>query len=229
MVSPIISGCLSTGLVLGLCLPSFSRAADEQVRLKPGDVVPGWDELKGTDDKLHSLSQLSATPVIVVCFTSNSCPYSVDYEDRMVALQKKYADGGGSVAVVAINANAVPADTLERMKERARDKHFNFSYLRDDDQRVAKSWGAVFTPEFFVLNKERRIVYMGALDDSTKPENVKVRYVELAVDAALTGGMPDVTTTAARGCQVRYPRERRRPVPETGPEFRKKNASQTRS
>jgi hypothetical protein len=117
------------------------------------------------------------------------------------------------VAVIAINSNAVPADSLEHMQERAKEKSFPFPYLRDDDQAVAKAWGAIYTPECFVLNARREVIYMGALDDSTDPARVQEQYVQLAIDAALQGRRPATTETAARGCAIRMPR-RRKPVPD---------------
>jgi len=177
-----------------------------------GDQAPGWQDLLGTDDARHSLEELNDCEVIVVCFTSNTCLYSVDYEDRLIALQKKYADSD-DVRVVAINSNAVKADDLDHMKERAGEKKFPFLYLRDDDQSVARTWGAIYTPEFFVLNRKRQVVYMGAMDDSTNPDGVMTRYVELAVDATLIHSDIEHTETAARGCAIRMPR-RRKPVPD---------------
>lgn len=211
--SRIIAAFLTVFLACGGLAAGARQQADEQVRLQAGDAAPAWHELPGTDGKKHSLADLQDQSVVVVCFTSNTCLYSVDYEDRLISLQNKYREAGLPVTLVAINANAVPADSLEKMQERAREKKFNFLYLRDEDQSVVKAWGAIFTPEFYVLNARRQIVYSGALDDSTQAEQVKVRYVELAVDAALQGKTPEVTSTPARGCQVRQKRIRR-PVPE---------------
>lgn len=168
-----------------------------------------WKNLDGTDGRKHSLQDLADCEVVVVCFTCNTCPYAVDYEDRLIALTKKYADLGSKVQLVAINSNGVPADKLDKMKERARQKGFHFPYLRDETQEVAKAFDAVYTPEFYVLNSDREIVYRGAMDDSTDAEKVTVRYVELAVEAALQGKQPEVTKTGARGCAIRFQRRRR--------------------
>ena len=147
--------------------------------------------------------------VLVVCFTCNSCPYAVDYEDRMIALQKKFVTEGINAQLVAINANTVDADKLEKMKDRASEKKFNYPYLWDESQTVAKAYGAIYTPEFYVLNKQRKIIYRGALDDSTLADKVQLKYVELAVTAAVTGATPEVEKTGARGCGIRYNRKRR--------------------
>ena len=174
-----------------------------------GDAAPDFRDLPGADGKTHSLSEFAGREAVVVVFTCNSCPTAVDYEARVKALAEKLG-ATGKAAVIAINANQVADDQLPKMKERADAQKFNFAYVRDDSQQIAKAYGATVTPEFFVLDKNRRIVYMGALDDSTDPANVKVRYVEDAVTAVLEGKTPAVTETVGRGCLVRYARERRK-------------------
>lgn len=174
-----------------------------------GDAAPDFNDLPGTDGKPHSLSGFAGREAVVIVFTCNSCPTAVDYEARVIALAEKL-NASGKAAVIAINANQVADDQLPKMKERAETRKFNFAYVRDDSQQVAKAYGAMVTPEFFVLDKNRRIVYMGALDDSTDPANVKTRYVEEAVAAVLAGKAPAVSETVGRGCLVRYARERRK-------------------
>ena len=95
------------------------------------------------------------------------------------------------------------------MKSRAKDKGYTFPYLHDESQQIAKDFGAKYTPEFYVLDQQRRIAYMGALDDSKLGSKVEQPYVELAIDAVLAGGQPEVTETAPVGCTVRYERIRR--------------------
>jgi len=175
-----------------------------------GDTAPAWTDLPGTDGKKHSLGELSGKEVVVVAFTCNSCPYAVDYQQRIIDLAAKYSGDESKVAVVAINVNAVPADSFEKMKERAEEAKFNFLYLFDESQQIAKEYGAGRTPEFFVLNKDRQIVYMGAFDDSTKVNDVKKHYVEDAIAATLGGEKPTVTETAPVGCAIRWAKERKR-------------------
>lgn len=174
-----------------------------------GDAAPDFQDLPGTDGKPHSLSEFAGRDAVVVVFTCNSCPTAVDYEGRVKALAQKLA-ASGKAAVIAINSNQVADDQLPKMKERADAQKFNFVYVRDDSQQIAKAYGATVTPEFFVLDKNRRIVYMGSLDDSTDPAGVKLRYVEDAVAAVLEGKTPAVAETVGRGCLVRYARERRK-------------------
>ncbi len=200
---------LILALWLAPALAATSFAEDEPVQLKIGDKAPSWNGLTGTDDQKHSLADLQDKQVVVVCFTCNSCPYAVDYEDRMIEFHKKFCDPKEGVTLIAINANLKPAERLDKMKERARAKEFPFPYLMDETQKVATSYGANFTPEFFVLDKERRIVYMGAMDDQTAAEKVEQRFVELAVEAALMGKLPATTSNPARGCSIPYKRIRK--------------------
>lgn len=148
---------------------------------------------------------------LVVCFTSNTCPYSVDYEKRLKQLQSAFRDSRQSAVVVAINSNDHKDDTLEKMANRAKGRGFNFDYLKDESQDVARVFDAIYTPEFFVLNKQRRVVYQGALDDATKQEDVTVNYVVKAIEAVQSGGQPKVSKTGARGCRIRFQRRRRTP------------------
>ncbi|UUO06254.1 thioredoxin family protein [Blastopirellula sp. J2-11] len=174
-----------------------------------GDKAPVWQDLPGVDGQKHSLSDLQAKEVVVVAFTCNTCPYAVDYEDRLNQLAALYAAADSRVAVVAINCNLVEEDSLAAMKERAAEKKFAFAYLADTSQESGKQFGATRTPEFFVLNKKREIVYMGALDDSTDADKAQTNYVQLAIDAALKGERPAKTETIAIGCNIRYKRSRR--------------------
>ncbi len=127
----------------------------------------------------------------------------------MIEFHKKFASRTEGVALIAINSNLKPAERLDKMKERAKVKEFPFPYLMDEKQNVAAAYGANFTPEFFVLDKDRRIVYMGAMDDQTAADKVQQRFVELAVEAALKGEIPATTSNPARGCSIPYKRSRR--------------------
>ncbi|MEE2935174.1 MAG: thioredoxin family protein [Planctomycetota bacterium] len=193
--------------LLVMLLGSVSSAGEYNRVVSIGDQAPAWKELTGVDGSKSSLADLKSKSVLVVVFTCNTCPYSVDAEDRMIALQKAYQDR--NVSLVAINVNKVEADLLPAMKRRAEEKKFPFSYLHDPTQQIAKQYGAVYTPEFYVLNQQRRIVYMGSLDDSPDGRNVAMRYVELAIEATLAGQKPQISETIPIGCRVRYERDRR--------------------
>lgn len=186
-----------------------AAAGEFNQKLSIGDKAPGWEKLAGVDGKRHSLADLADKEVVVVAFTCNSCPAARDYEDRMIAFAKKHAAADSKVAFVAINSNTIAADRLDKMQERAKEKNFPYAYLFDESQEVAKAFGAVFTPEFFVLDKNRKVVYMGALDDASDAARAKVHFVERAVQAAFDGKLASTTETLGRGCRIRFNKQRR--------------------
>lgn len=196
------------GATLGASPIAFAGKYNPSANI--GDKAATWEDLPGVDGKHHSLKDFSKRDVLVVVFTCNSCPYAVDYEERINRLAQKYQAADSRVGVVAINANKIEADQMPAMKKRAEERQFVFPYLQDETQQVAKAYGAVRTPEFFVLDKERRIVYMGAMDDNTKEAEVKTRYLEDAVEATLAGRPIAETETPPVGCAIRYVRERKR-------------------
>jgi peroxiredoxin len=183
-----------------------SPAGEFNQTLKIGDAAPAWKSLPGVDGKKHSLDDLKDKKFVVVVFTCNSCPVAVDYEDRIIAFAKKHEK---DAALVAINVNKIPADSLPKMKERAAAKKFPYPYLFDETQEIAKKFGAVFTPEFFILDADRKIAYMGGMDDNSNPKLVKERDLEPALAALLKGEKPPKAETLARGCRIRYAKERR--------------------
>jgi peroxiredoxin len=185
-----------------------SQAGKYNKVLNIGDPAPAWTDLPGADGRKVSLADFKGKDVVVVVFTCNSCPIAEGYEDRILAFHKKHCGPAGKVALVAINVNLIPDDRLPAMKERAKTKGFAFPYLFDASQKIAKDYGAVYTPEFFVLDKNRSITFMGAMDDRVMEKEVKTNYLEPAVEAALKGEKAKVTETLGRGCMIRYLRER---------------------
>jgi peroxiredoxin len=191
-----------------LSLALTARAGEFNKTLNVGEEAPAWVDLPGTDGKKHSLADLKEKEIVVVVFTCNSCPVAADYEDRIIAFAKKYVGPKSRVAVVAINVNTIAEDRLPKMIKHASEKEFPFSYLYDETQKIGKRYGAMYTPEFFVLNKERKITYMGAMDDRSPPAEPKENFLEAAVQALLKSEKPPVAETLARGCKVRYTRAR---------------------
>lgn len=178
--------------------------------LKIGDPAPSWANLPGVDGKKHSLSDFRDKEAVVLVFTCNSCPVASDYEDRIIDFAKKYAGPQGTVGVVAINVNTVEEDRLPQMKERAESKRFPYPYLFDQTQKIGKAYGAVFTPEFFLLDKGRKIAYMGGFDNNESASKVTLHYLEPALQAVLKGEVPKPAETIAHGCLIRYQRARRK-------------------
>jgi peroxiredoxin len=213
LAPPHVSSLLFLSLA---CVGLIARGAEpgkiefNQV-LKIGDVCPAWNELPGTDGQKHSLADLKEIPVLVVVFTCNTCPTATDYEERILALIKHNdTANAGKVKLVAINVNKVPGDSLADMIARAKAKNLMYAYLYDETQQIAKQYGAITTPQFFVLDAARKLVYTGPLDDATDPKAVKVNYVQAAIDAALAGKTPEVTNIPPRGCLIRFARERKK-------------------
>ena len=174
---------------------------------KIGDVATDFS-LPNIDGEMVSLADFEGAKGFIVIFTCNTCPYSVAYEDRIIALDKVYKSKG--YPVIAINPNdpaAIDGDDLEDMKVRATEKGFTFPYLQDVGQQIYPQYGATKTPHVFVLQKEGEnniVRYIGAIDDSSRnPKKVKKRYVEQAVDALLAGKSPSTTKTKAIGCSIK--------------------------
>ncbi|QDU61102.1 thiol-disulfide oxidoreductase [Planctomycetes bacterium Pan216] len=170
--------------------------------LGPGTAAPTWKELPGIDGAKHSLADLDDAKVVVVAFTCNTCPFAQSYEERFSTFAKKYADRG--VEFVAINCNLDEDDLLPAMKERAKAQGFAFPYLHDASQSVGRAFGAKVTPHLYVLDKDRKIAYVGSFDDARKPERVTKEYVVDAVEALLSGKEVPVAKTRATGCSIRY-------------------------
>lgn len=191
-----------------VCLYATACAGEFNLVLKVGDKAPVFEKLPGTDGKPHSLSDFKDKKLVVVCFTCNSCEVAQEYEDRIVEFARRHTD---DVGFVAINVNAVPADNMAKMKERAEAKGFVFPYLFDESQKIAKDFGADRTPEFYLLSADRKVIYMGGMDDGSDVAKPKNHYLEDAVTAALSGQAPKVAETNPRGCRIRWARTRNRP------------------
>lgn len=160
-------------------------------------------ELPGVDGATHTLDELVGALVLVQ--SCNHCPYVQAWEGRLKEIQRDYADRG--VQLVAINSNDAtshPEDSFEEMKARARSQGFNFHYLLDEEQSVARALGSERTPEVFVYDAGRRLVYHGAIDDSRDESRVETHYLRDALDAVLAGREPAIRETQPVGCTVKW-------------------------
>ena len=162
--------------------------------------------LPGVDGKEYSLKAFEGKRVVVVMFTCNHCPYVQAYEDRLIELQHDYASRG--VQLVAINANdaaGYPEDNFDNMVRRAQTKKFNFPYLRDETQRIARTYGAEYTPEVYVLNSDLKVRYIGRIDDNWQhPAKAKSHDLRNAVEAVLNGQPVENPITHAIGCTIKW-------------------------
>ncbi|HOY05055.1 MAG TPA: thioredoxin family protein [Saprospiraceae bacterium] len=170
-----------------------------------GDTARDFS-LKNVDGKMVALADQKDVKGYIVVFTCNHCPYAMAYEDRVIALHKKYASQG--FPVIAINSNdktIAPADSYVNMQKRVKEKSIPYAYLYDETQEIAKTYGATRTPHVFVLDENRVVRYIGAIDDnSEEPSEVKEKYVENAVDALLAGKEVPVKQTKAIGCGIKW-------------------------
>jgi len=175
--------------------------------LKIGSPAPDFN-LSGIDGKKYSLSSFKDKNAIIVIFSCNHCPYVQANEDRIKQIQKDYKDKG--VEVIAINSNddkGYPEDSFDNMKKRAAEKKFNFLYLRDDDQSVARSYDATHTPEIFLFDNERKLAFHGKIDDNwQEPNKVQNHYLKNALDELLAGQEISVPETFTIGCTIKWKR-----------------------
>ncbi|MEZ6129642.1 MAG: thioredoxin family protein [Planctomycetaceae bacterium] len=175
---------------------SVCRAADI------GSPAPVWNDVPGTDDKLHSLSDHSDAKVIVVAFLCNKCPCVKGYEARFNRFAEKYGSQG--VRFVAFNSSLGDLENMATMKQRASGGKLRFDYLRDASQQVGRAFGATSTPHIFILDQNRNVVYTGSFDDNRSEAVVKNHYVIDAVDALLAGKPVPVAKTRQFGCAIGY-------------------------
>ncbi len=174
---------------------------------KVGDIASDFN-LKNVDGKYISLKDYSEAKGVVVIFTCNHCPYAQAYQDRIIAIDKKYKPLG--IPVIAINPNdpkIVPDDSYEKMIERAKEKAFTFPYVLDETQEIHRKYGAKRTPDVFLLQKVGKVFivrYIGAIDDNYEDASkVMHPYLVNAIDALLAGRSPEPSFTKAIGCSIK--------------------------
>jgi peroxiredoxin len=197
---------LKSAVLLGVVAMLF--AAKPSSNYSVGDTVTDF-KLKNVDGKFVSLADFSEAKGAIVIFDCNTCPFSKAYSERIIALNKKYASQG--FPVIAINANDAeisPGDSFGEMVKLAKEKKYDFPYLIDESQSVAKSFGATNTPHVFILKKENNnfsVAYIGAIDNSPRDQaSANKKYVEDAVNALLAGKEVSTEKTKAIGCGIKW-------------------------
>lgn len=194
--------------ILSAVLFFFAAAAIAGEGYKVGDKATDF-KLKNVDGKYVSLKDFPNAKGFVVVFTCNHCPYAIAYQDRLIALDKKYKAKG--YPVIAINPNdpsVQPADSYEAMVTRSREKGFTFPYLYDEKHSVYKSYGATNTPHLYILKKDKAgeliVKYIGTIDDNYQnADAVQKPYVENALEALLNNQEPNPSFTKAIGCSIK--------------------------
>jgi len=189
----------------GLALITGTALAGQyNTKISVGDKAPafsGIPAVMGEKDASLSLDD-TKEDVVVLVFLANHCPVVTAYEDRVIDFANDYK--GKSVKVVGVCVNDMDSDRLPAIKTRVKDKGYNFVYGYDESQKIGKAYGAVVTPQFFVLDKDRTIRYTGAMDDNMNEAKVSKNYLRDAVDAVLKGESVEVKETRAQGCGVKY-------------------------
>lgn len=199
---------ITSVIVAFFCLSAFTIInSNLEEGYKIGDIAEDFS-LKNIDGKMVSLSDYKDAKGFIITFTCNTCPYAVMYEDRIIALNNKYASKGYPVvAIMPNNTDVKPGDSFDAMKQRAQEKGFTFPYLIDEQQNVYPKFGATKTPHIFILQKTKKgnvVKYIGTIDDNYKDASaVNTKYVEDAVDALLKGKEVQVTETRAIGCSIK--------------------------
>jgi peroxiredoxin len=169
-----------------------------------GDTVADF-KLKNVDGKKVALADFKSAKGFIVIFDCNTCPVSKAYNERIIALHKKYASQGFPVLAINPNDPEVSAgDSFEKMVDYAKKKGYEFPYLVDETQEVAKAFGATNTPHVFVLTKELKVAYIGSIDNSRDESKITKKFVEEAVDALLKGQEVPTPKTKALGCTIKW-------------------------
>jgi peroxiredoxin len=192
-------------MALAIASPAFAGKYNKVLSI--GDPAPNFSGIPAVyngEDTSISLSDIKED-VVVIVFLGNHCPYVVANEDRLIDFVNDYKDKG--VKVVGLSVNDVDEDRLPGIKVYTKEKKSNYVYGYDESQAVGRAYGATNTPQFIVLDKDRKVRYMGAMDDSPlKEDKVTKTYLRDAVDALLRGESPPVDETRPVGCGVKYKR-----------------------
>jgi peroxiredoxin len=177
---------------------------ESQIKLKRGDQAPDF-ELIGVDDKKHSLGDYKNYECLLVLFICNHCPYVKAKVEAIKEIHEKFKD---RVALVGINSNDptnYPDDSFDSMKVIAKEKGLKFDYLVDDTQEIAKKYGAICTPDPFLFNKERRLVFHGRIDNAMKPEDTATEKTMINnITKLLTGEKIEKDFDPSIGCSIKW-------------------------
>ena len=182
----------------------FMVLLESEVSLKTGDSAPDF-ELLGIDNKNHSLNEYKEFKGLLVIFMCNHCPYVKAKIKAIKEIHKKFSD---QIALVGINSNdsiKYPDDSFESMKAVAKDKQIEFDYLVDETQEIAKKYGAVCTPDPFLFDSERKLVFHGRIDDAMNPETTATQKVMIEnIEKFLNGQKIEKEFDPSIGCSIKW-------------------------
>lgn len=201
LLCPIVTGVLALGIAAGL----YAQAPKGY---SLGDAVANF-QVKNVDDRMIALNDYRSQKGLIVVFTSNHCPFSKAYEDRLAAIDRKFAPQGYPVLAIMPNDPAIyEDDSFENMKTRARDKAYTYPYTMDESQAVARAFGATRTPQVYVLkqtNGQFILEYVGTVDDNPQDvANAQRHYVDEAVTNLLAGRPVTSPITKPIGCAIKW-------------------------
>jgi len=173
--------------------------------LQIGERAPDF-RLPATDGKTYALSDFEKDPVLVVFFTCNHCPYVTGSDESTRKIVEKFAPRG--VRFVGINSNSkntYAEDDFPHMVSRMREEKFPWIYLHDESQEIARTYGALRTPHFYVFDRERQLVYTGrAVDNPRQAERSTTHDLERALEEHLAGKPITTPMTNPIGCNVKW-------------------------
>lgn len=181
-------------------------ARTNSTMLPLGTKAPDFS-LVNIDGQTVSLSDFQDAPALLVIFMCNHCPYVIHVSEELARLTSEYQQKG--VAVVGISSNdaaAYPADSPEQMVAEAEKRGYTFPYLYDETQEVAKAYRAACTPDFYLFDREQKLVYRGQMDASRPDSGIPVTGADLraALDAVLAGQPVPEDQNPSIGCNIKW-------------------------
>ena len=182
----------------------FMVLLESQVTLKTGDVAPDF-ELLGIDGKHHSLNDYKQFKGLLVIFMCNHCPY---VKAKVEAIKEVHAKFKEQIALIGINSNdsiKYPDDSFESMKSISKVKNIEFDYLVDETQEIAKKYGAVCTPDPFLFDSERKLIFHGRIDDAMNPDATATQKVMIEnIEKFLNGENIEKDFDPSVGCSIKW-------------------------
>jgi len=177
---------------------------ESQIKLKTGDIAPDF-QLLGIDDKNHSLNDYGRYQGVLVIFMCNHCPY---VKAKIGACNELYEKFGDKIAIVGINSNDskdYPEDSFENMKKTAKEQRFKFDYLVDDTQIIAKKYGAICTPDSFLFNSKKQLIFHGRIDNAMRPNDVASEKTMINnIENLLSGEKIEKDFDPSIGCSIKW-------------------------
>ena len=176
---------------------------ESEVSLKTGDTAPDFN-LKGIDDKIHTLNDYSQKGLLII-FMCNHCPYVKAKIDAIKEIHQKFKD---HISLVGINSNdseKYPDDSFDSMKSVAKEKNIDFDYLVDETQEIAKKYGAVCTPDPFLFDSDRKLIFHGRIDDAMNPDAVPNEKVMIKnIEKFLNDEKIEKDFDPSIGCSIKW-------------------------